>query len=188
MKYFFLCLWKELYGFSFIVCWYGELHWLFSLNQAYSHREGNGTPLQYSCLENPMDRGAWWAAIHGVSNSRTQLSDLTWLTFSFSVVSNSLQPHGMHHTRPLSTTNSWKLLKLMSIELVMPPNHVILCRPFLLKPSNFTSIRIFSNQSVFCIRWQNIGVSTSTSLLPMNTQDWFPLGWTGWISVQSKGL
>ena len=44
--------------------------------------EGNGTPLQYSCLENPMDRGAWWAAIHGVEKSRTRLSDFT-LTFHF---------------------------------------------------------------------------------------------------------
>ena len=45
-------------------------------------REGNGTPLQYSCLENPMDRGAWWAAVHGVSKSRTQLSDFTFTSFS----------------------------------------------------------------------------------------------------------
>ena len=65
------------------------------------HGEGNGTPLQYSCLENPTDRGAWWAVVHGVAKSRTRLSDLTWLTFSCSFVSNSLQPHGMHHTRPL---------------------------------------------------------------------------------------
>ena len=41
-------------------------------------REGNGTPLQYSCLENPMDRGAWWAAVHGVAGSQTRLSDLTF--------------------------------------------------------------------------------------------------------------
>ena len=46
--------------------------------------EGNGTPLQYSCLENPMDGGAWWAAVHGVANSRTQLSDFTSL-FHFSL-------------------------------------------------------------------------------------------------------
>ena len=48
------------------------------------YREGNGTPLQYSCLENPMDRGAWWAAVHGVAKSRTQLSDFTF-TFHFSL-------------------------------------------------------------------------------------------------------
>ena len=53
----------------------------------------------------------------------------------------------------LSITNSYSLLKLMSIESVMPSNYLILCRPLLLPPSNFPSIRVFSNESVFCIRW-----------------------------------
>ena len=53
----------------------------------------------------------------------------------------------------LSITNSWSLLKLMSIELVMPSNHLILCRPLLLLPSIFPSIRVFSNESSLCIRW-----------------------------------
>ena len=85
----------------------------------------------------------------------------------------------------LSITNSWNLLKLMSIELVMPSNCFILCHPLLLLPSIFPSIRVFSNESVLC---QSIGVSASAAVLPMNIQDWFPLGWTGWISLQSKGL
>ena len=80
----------------------------------------------------------------------------------------------------------------MSIESVMPSNHLILCHLLLLLPSIFPSIRIFSNESVLRIRWpsggQSIGVSASTSVLPMNTQDWSPWGWTGWISLQSKGL
>ena len=88
----------------------------------------------------------------------------------------------------LSITNSWSLLKLMSIELVMPSNHLILCCPLLLLPSIFPSIRVFSNESVLHIRWQSIGASALASVLPMNIQDWFPLGWTGWISLQSKGL
>ena len=89
----------------------------------------------------------------------------------------------------LSITDSWSLLKLMSIELVMPSNHLILCHPLLLLPSIFPSIRVFSNESALCIRWpKSIGVSASTSVLPMNTQDWFSLGWAGWISLQSKGL
>ena len=74
----------------------------------------------------------------------------------------------------------------MSIELVMPSNHLILYRPLLLLPSIFPSIRIFSNESALC--GQNIGVSASTSVPPVNTQTWSPLGWTGWISLQSKGL
>ena len=91
------------------------------------------------------------------------------------------------HQASLSTF-SRSLLKLMSIESVMPSNHLILYHPLLLLPSIFLSIRVFSNESVLCIRWQSIGVSASASVLPMNTQDWFPLGWTGWISLQSKGL
>ena len=88
----------------------------------------------------------------------------------------------------LSITNSQSLLKLMSIELVMPSNHFILCCPLLLPPSVLPSIRVFSKESVLHIRWPNTGVSASTSVLPMTIQDWSPLGWTGWISLQSKGL
>ena len=73
--------------------------------------------------------------------------------FNHSVVSNSLQPYGLQHTRPsLSITNSQSLLKLMSIESVMPSNHLILCHPLLL-PSIFPSIRVFSSESVLCIKW-----------------------------------
>ena len=75
------------------------------------------------------------------------------------------------------------LLKLMFIESVMPSNHVILCRPFLLPPLIFPSIRVFSSESALRIRWPSIGVSASTSVLPMNIRDWFPLGWTSWILV-----
>ena len=76
----------------------------------------------------------------------------------------------------LSITNSWSPSKPMSIESVTPSNHFILCLPLLLLPSIFPSIRVFSNESVLCIRWPNIGVSASTSVLPMNTQDRSPLG------------
>ena len=77
----------------------------------------------------------------------------------------------------------------MSIESVMPSNHLILCRSLLLLPSIFPSIRVFSNEkNFFASGGQSIGASASTSVLPINTQDWPPLGWTGWISLQSKGL
>ena len=88
----------------------------------------------------------------------------------------------------LSITNSRSPPKPMSIESVMPSNRLILCRPLLLPPSIFPSIRVFSNESVLCIRLPNIGVSVSASVLPMNIQDLFPLRLTGWISLQSKGL
>ena len=88
----------------------------------------------------------------------------------------------------LSITNSWSLLRLMSIESVMPSNHLILYQSLHLLPSKFPSIRVFSNESVLCIRWPkywSFGFSISS---PMNIQDRSPLEWTGWISLQSKGL
>ena len=88
----------------------------------------------------------------------------------------------------LSITNSWSLPKLMSIESVMPASHFIICRPLVFLPLIFPRIRVFSNESFFASGGHSIGVSASTSVFPMNTQDWFPLGWTGWISLQSKGL
>ena len=88
----------------------------------------------------------------------------------------------------LSITNSQSLLKLMSIESVRPVNNLSLCRPLLLPPSIFPSIRVFSMSQFFASGGQSIRVSASASVLPMNIQDWFPLGWTGWISLQYKGL
>ena len=73
--------------------------------------------------------------------------------FSRSVVSNSLQPHRLQHARPPCPSPTPSLLKLMSIELVIPSNHLILCHPLLLLPSIFLSIRVFSNDSVLQIRW-----------------------------------
>jgi len=86
-----------------------------------------------------------------------------------------------------SITNPLSLLKLKSIESVMPSNHLIPSHSLLL-PSIFPSIRVFSNESVLCTRWPKYWSFSFTSVLPMNIQDWFPLGWTGWISLQSKGL
>jgi len=111
-----------------------------------------------------------------VQFSSVQLLSCVWL---FST------PWTAAHQASLAINNSWSPLKLMSIESVMPTNHLILCHPFLLLPSIFPSIRVFSSESAW--GGQSIGVSASTSVLPMNTQDWSPLGWTGWISLQSKG-
>ena len=113
--------------------------------------------------------------------------NLQWCSvqFSCSVLSNSLRPHGLQH---LFITNPWSLLKVMSIVSVMPSNHLILCLPLLFPPSIFPSIRVFSNEPVLCIRWPK-DCSFSFSISPSSEiQDWFPLGWTGWISLKSKGL
>ena len=88
----------------------------------------------------------------------------------------------------LSITNFQRLPKHMSIESVMPSNHLILCYPLLLLPSIFPASGSFPMSQLFASGGQSIGVSASTSVLPMNTQDWSPLGWSGWISLQSKGL
>ena len=72
--------------------------------------------------------------------------------------------------------------------VVMPSNHLILCHPLLLLPSIFPASGSFPMSQLFASGGQSIGVSTSTSVLTMNNQDWSPLGWTGWISLQSKGL
>ena len=89
--------------------------------------------------------------------------------FSCSVMSNSLRPHGLQYARlpSLSSTNSWSLLKLMSIESVMPCNHLILCHPLLLPPSIIPSIRVFSNESALRIRWPKYW-SFSFSISPSN--------------------
>ena len=81
--------------------------------------------------------------------------DMTKATqFSSSGMSNSLRHLGLGQAKAsLSITNSWNWLKLISIQLVMPSNHVILCRPLLLLPSIFASIRVFSSESVLRIRW-----------------------------------
>ena len=94
----------------------------------------------------------------------------------------------MNHSMPasLSITNSWSLPKLMSIESVMPSSHLIFCRPLLLLPQSLPASGSFPMSQLFNWGGQSIGVLASASVLPMNTQDW-SLGWTGWISLQSKG-
>ena len=87
--------------------------------------------------------------------------------FSRSVVSNSVTPWIAAHQGSLSITNSQSLLRIMSIESVMPSNHLILCCPLLLLPSIFPSIRVFSNESVLCIRWPKYW-SFSFSISPSN--------------------
>ena len=87
-----------------------------------------------------------------------------------------MTPRTAAHQASLSITNSWRLLKLTSIKLVMPSSHLILCRPLLLLPSIFPSIRVFPMSQLFSSGGQNIGVSVSASGLPMNIQYRFPFG------------
>ena len=88
----------------------------------------------------------------------------------------------------LSITNSRSPLKLISIESVMPSSYLILCHPLLLLPPIPPIIRVFSSESALCMRWPKYWSVSFSISLHMNTQDWSPLGWTGWISLQPKGL
>ena len=134
---------------------------------------GNGNPLQYFCLKNPMDRGAWWGAV--------QFSSIAQLCPTLRDLMNCSTP-GLHvHHQLLEFTQT----HVHWVSDAIQPSHP------LSSPSSPT-FSLSQHQGLF--KWinyasagQSIGVSASTSVLPMNIQDWFPLGWTGWISLQSKG-
>ena len=133
-----------------------------------------------------------------ISKEDIQIAKKYMKRYSASLVISSVQwlscvrlfstPWITAHQASLSITNSRSSLKLMSIESVMPSSHFILCRPlFLLLPIP-PSIRVFSNDSTLHMRWPKYW-SFSFSISPSSdTQDWSPLGWTGWISLQSKRL
>ena len=106
-----------------------------------------------------------------------------------SVMSDSLQPCGLQLARPPCPSpapRAWH--RLMSIKSVMPSNHLTLCLPLLILPSIFPSITVISSESTLHIRWPKYW-SFSLSIISSNEyQDWVPSGWTGWISLLSKGL
>ena len=92
------------------------------------------------------------------------------------------------HQASLSITNSWSSLKLMSIESMMWSSHLILCRPLFFCSQSLPASESFPVSQLFAWGGQSTGVSALASVLTMNTQDWSPLKWIGWISLQSKGL
>ena len=92
------------------------------------------------------------------------------------------------HKASLPITNARSSPKLMSIESVMPSSHLILCRPLLLLPPIPPSISVFLNESTLHMRWPKYWSFSFSISPPMKTQDSSLLGWTGWISLQSKGL
>ena len=109
--------------------------------------------------------------------------------FSPSVLSDSLQLHELQHARPPcpSPTPGVHPKRCPFSQWCHPAisSYVV---PFSSCPQSFPTSGSFQMSQLFASGGQNIGVSASTSVLPMNTQDWSPLGWTGWISLQSKGL
>ena len=143
-------------------------------------RGGPGTPLQYSCLENPIDRGAWQGIYSmGLQYSQTLLKWHQSVQFTRSLVSNSLQPHGLQRARPPcpsptprassnSCPSSWWCHPTISSSVV----------PFSSCLQSFPAPRSFQMSQLSASGGQSIGASASASLLPVNIQDWFPLGWT----------
>ena len=99
-----------------------------------------------------------------------------------------VMPWTAAHQASLSITNSWSLLKLMSIESVMPSNRLILLHPLSSCLQSFPASGSFPMSQLIASGGQSIGASASTPVLPMNIQDWFPLGLAYLISLQSKGL
>ena len=104
------------------------------------------------------------------------------------VVSNTLRSHELQHAQLPCPSLSLGVCSHLSIQSVMPSNHLILCHPLLLLPSIFLRIRDFSNELPLCISWPKYGTPTSASVLPKKIQDLFPLGLNGLISLQSTRL
>ena len=108
--------------------------------------------------------------------------------FSHSVMSDTLRSHGL---RMLGFTVDHQLLELAQTHVHRVSDgiqHLILCCPFSSWLQSFPASGSFPMSQLFAWGSQSIGTSASASVLPMNNQNWFPLGWTGWISLQSKGL
>ena len=141
---------------------------------------------QDSPVISPICHRSWWFPLKDAI-SITSFQPL--LLFSHSVMSNSLPPHGLQHGRlpcpsptPRVCSNSCALSQwchpIISSSVI----------PFSSCLQSFPASGSFLLSQLFASGGQSTGVSDSTSVLPMNTQDWFPLGWTGWISLQFKGL
>ena len=106
--------------------------------------------------------------VSGSAVRQEKINKGPWIQFSLSVMSDSLTKACQ---ASLSITNSWSLLKLMFTELVRPSSHLILCRPFSSCPQSFQASRSFPTSQLFASGGQSIGVSASTSVLPINNQD-----------------
>ena len=146
------------------------------------------TTLLKKHLVHAVCRVLFWVIEYKDKVSALKVFQFSSVQFSHSVISDSMWPHEPQHARPpcpspTSEVHSDSCPLSQWCHLI-----ISFCRLLLLLPSIFPNIRVFSSESALRIRWPSTRVSASTSVLAMNTQDWFPLGWSGWISLQSKGL
>ena len=130
--------------------------------------------------------------LSSINNLYEYLPPLTQECYQFSSVAHSCLTlcescHELQHARLSCSSPTPGVCSDSCLELVMPSNHLIICHPLLL-PSVFPSIRVFSNESSLHVSWPKYWSFSFSIVLPINIQDWFPLGLTGWISLQSKGL
>ena len=135
------------------------------------------TELKYSwdkCCESTWIFFSWFVFLYNFFI--VQLLSPVWLFAT---------PWTAEHQASLSITNSRSLLKFMSIEMMRPSSHLVLCHPLLLLPQSFPESGSFPMSHFFPSGDQSIGVSASASVLPMNIQGWFPLGLIGLISLKS---
>ena len=117
------------------------------------------------------------------------LPSISSVQFSWSIVSDYLWPHGLQHARPpCPSPTPGVYSKSCPLSQWCHPTISSSVIPFFSCLQSFPASETFQKSQFFASGGQSIGVSTSTSVFPMNTQDWSPLGWTGWISLQSKGL
>ena len=124
-----------------------------------------------------------------VATQSTQLPrQNTIAQLSHPVVSNSLQPHGLQHARLPCPSQTPRACSNPCLSQWCHPTISSSVIPFSSCPQSFPASASFQMSQLFASGGQRIGVSVSTSVLPMNTQEWSPLGWTAWISSQSKGL
>ena len=162
-----------------------------------------------------MDREAWCAEVHGVTRSQTWLSDwmnlstfyILYETYFGTIITNnhvlmghfssvqslscvdSLWPHEPHHARtPSPSPTPGVHPNPCPLNWWCHPTILSSVIPFSSCPQSFPASGSFQMSQLFTSGGQSIGVSASTSVLPVNTQDWSPLGWTGWISLQSRVL
>ena len=134
----------------------------------------------------PCSTGYWALKLNGFFKRLSGKTDSSFIQFSRVWFLATLWTAARRAS--VSITNSRSLLRLMSIESVTPSNHLILCHPLFLLHSIFPRTGSFQMSQLSISGGQSTGVSASTSVLPMNIQASSPLGWTGWISLQSKGL
>ena len=149
--------------------------------------EGNGVPLQCSCLRNPMDRGAWGATGHGVAKTQKRLPSVQFSSVAQSCqtlcdpMDCSMPGLPVHHQFPeFAQTHVHRVSD--ATQSSHPLSIPFSCLQSLPVSGSFPVSQFFASGS------QSIRISASASVLPIKTQDQSPLGWTGWISLQSKGL